>query len=404
MYVEKVKQPVKQEQIEIATLREDASDKLVDRNAMKEVVSLYTYLKAVGNTNKVLYGHQNDTHHKAVLQGVNTNSDTKDITGSIAAIVGIDSLSLTGDELDLSSEEAKNGVTLIQKAANIGISAAEEGAIITMSAHMPNFALVYEKGKNEKGDYNFTGYTPDVTTGNVVSRIMPDGDLNGVFLAYLDLIAEYGKIMEEHKVPVLFRPFHENNGSWFWWGQDFCSEKEYKDLYQYTVAYLRDIKQVHSFLYVYSPNGPFKDEEDYLSRYPGDQFVDVLAFDMYHDNPVAEASKDTWFVSFRQMVQLIQEIGNRKDKLSAVAETGIRKDYGCMPVSDNANRNWFSDISKIISESSMPYYMVWANFNENGIFAPYMISETMGHEMINAFVDYYNEETAIFADRVGNYK
>ncbi|MBD5497234.1 MAG: hypothetical protein HDR11_05635, partial [Lachnospiraceae bacterium] len=29
-------------------------------------------------------------------------------------------------------------------------------------------------------------------------------------------------------IPVLFRPLHENNGSWFWWGAAFCDEEGYK--------------------------------------------------------------------------------------------------------------------------------------------------------------------------------
>ena len=73
---------------------------------------------------------------------------------------------------------------------------------------------------------------------------MPGGDLNEIFLGYLDLIADYGKQLEEEGVPVLFRPFHENNGSWFWWGKAFCDEQTYKNLYAYTVEYLRDVKGV----------------------------------------------------------------------------------------------------------------------------------------------------------------
>ena len=403
-YVEKTTTPTTQEVVDITTLQADSSVILVDKKANKEVASLYAYLKALGKTDKVLYGHQNDTHHKAVLDGENTNSDTKDLTGSIAAVVGIDTLSLTGAELQLTSEEENSGMTLVQKAANLGIEASKEGAIITMSAHMPNFALVAEKGVDSNGNYDFSGYTPGITTGNVVSRIMPGGDLNQVYTQYLDIIAEYGKIMEENQVPVLFRPFHENNGSWFWWGKAFCDEEGYKNLYRYTVEYLRDTKDVHSFLYVYSPNGPFEDEADYLSRYPGDEFVDVLGFDMYHDNPTENASEDPWLDTLKETIHIVETIANSRGKLSAVAETGIRKDYTCMPVSGNANKKWFMEVSNIISQSNMPYYMVWANFDENNVFAPYMVNETMGHEMVNEFIEYYNDAASVFADGVGDYK
>lgn len=404
VYVIKSSKPISQSVIDVSDLNVDSLVRLVDKNSTDETAKLYAYLKAVGKEDKVLYGHQNDTHHKAVLKSSGTNSDTKDLTGSLAAIVGIDTLSLTGAELQLNDEDISNGVTLPEKAAQLGIEAANEGTIITMSAHMPNFAIVAEKGKDSNGNYDYSGYTPNVTTGDVVSRIMPGGDLNEVYTGYLDIIAEYANVLEEEGVPVLFRPFHENNGSWFWWGKAFCDEEGYKNLYRYTVEYLRDSKDVHNFLYVYSPNGPFEGEEDYLSRYPGDEFIDVIAFDMYHDNPIENAEEDTWMYSLKETIELVQGIADKKGKLSAVSETGIRKDYGCMPVSGNYNKNWFSDVSNIIAESNMPYYMVWANFDEGNVFSPYMVSENKGHEMINSFIDYYNEESSVFADGVGDYK
>lgn len=404
VYVVKTSEAKPQSVIDVSSLEVDSPVRLVDKNSTNATAKLYAYLKAIGKEDKVLYGHQNDTHHKAVLNESGTNSDTKDLTGSLAAIVGIDSLSLTGAELQLSNEDIANGVTLPKKAAQLGIDAAKEGSIITMSAHMPNFALVAEKGKDSNGNYDYSGYTPGVTTGDVVSRIMPGGDLNEVYTGYLDIIADYANILEDEGVPVLFRPFHENNGSWFWWGKAFCDEEGYKNLYRYTVEYLRDSKDVHNFLYVYSPNGPFENEEDYLSRYPGDEFIDVIAFDMYHDNPLENAEEDPWLDSLEETISLVQGIADKRGKLSAVSETGIRKDYGCMPVSGNTNKNWFSDVSNIVAESNMPYYMVWANFDEGNIFAPYMINENKGHEMINSFIDYYNEESSVFADGVGDYK
>lgn len=404
-YVEKVAVPVEQDVVDISDVNMENPVTLVDAESTETTASLYSYLKGIGQSEKVLYGHQNDTHHKAVLKDSGTNSDTKDITGSIAAIVGIDTLSLTGAELQLSDEEAASGLTYVEKAANLGIDAANEGGIITLSAHMPNFAVVAEKGVNVDGEYDYSGYTPGVTTGDVVSRIMPGGDLNDVFTGYLDIIAEYANILEANDVPVLFRPFHENNGSWFWWGKAFCDEEAYKNLFKYTVEYLRDTKNVHNFLYVYSPNGPFENKEDYLSRYPGDEFIDIIAFDMYHDNPLENPDEDPWMGSLKETIELVQSIADERGKLSAVSETGIRENYTFMPVSGNPNKKWFENVSDIISESNMPYYMVWANFGENdGIFAPYMVDETHGHEMINDFINYYNDPKSVFANGVGNYR
>ena len=403
VYVKKTVNPKVQKSIDISSLETQSSVKLVDDKATSETSSLYSYLIGVGKSDKVIYGHQNDTHHKAVLKDKDTNSDTKDLTGSIAGICGIDTLSLTGAELSLTDKEKQEGLDLITKAANLGIDAANEGGIITLSAHMPNFDLVAKKGKKD-GKYELSGYSPNTTTGNVVGRIMPGGDLNEAFTQYLDMISDYAKKLEAAGVPVLFRPFHENNGSWFWWGKAFCDEEAYKNLYRYTVEYLRDTKNVHNFLYIYSPNGPFENEEDYLSRYPGDEFVDILAFDMYHDDPLSDTKADPWMKSFEDTINLVQKIADDRHKLSTVSETGVRYNGGATAVSGNANKNWFSDVSDIISKSSMPYYMVWANFDTENFFAPYMVDDTTGHEMINEFIRYYNDDKSIFANETGNYR
>ncbi|ETJ25378.1 Mannanase, partial [human gut metagenome] len=84
--------------------------------------------------------------------------------------------------------------------------------------------------------------------------------------------------------------------------------QSYKNLFAYTVDYLRNTKNIHNFLYVYSPNGPFENDKEYLSRYPGDEYIDILAFDMYHDDPLAEASKDPWMESLKETINLVQGI------------------------------------------------------------------------------------------------
>ena len=78
---------------------------LADEGAISQARELYAYLDSVGKSAYVLYGHQNDTHHKGGggFTG-STSSDTKDLTGSIAAVWGIDTLSLTGAELGFRRE------------------------------------------------------------------------------------------------------------------------------------------------------------------------------------------------------------------------------------------------------------------------------------------------------------
>ena len=62
-------------------------------------------------------------------------------------------------------------------------------------------------------------------------------------------------------------------------------------------------------LYVYSPNGPLETEAEYMSRYPGDAYVDILAFDYYNDFNTYPAESDTSF--FDHLDQTCQVVSSQ---------------------------------------------------------------------------------------------
>ena len=96
-------------------------------------------------------------------------------------------------------------------------------------------------------------------SNNCSAEVLPGGKYNAQFTTYLDIIADYANGLGD--IPVLFRPFHENTGGWFWWGAATTDKETYRALFQYTQDYLAS-KGVHNFIYVYSPNGPLTSEEE----------------------------------------------------------------------------------------------------------------------------------------------
>lgn len=284
-----------------------ASDiSLVDKKADASAKQLYTYLKAVGSSDSVIFGHQNDTFNKAGNAEL-SNSDTKDVTGSIAGILGVDM-----------QDVAEKGLDTMVKITNEAIA---DGAVITMSGHMPNFANVKEKTDYKSGDptwekYDYYGYTAPVTTNDPVNQILPGGKYNKVYTAYLDLIAEYAK---QVKGAILIRPFHEGTGSWFWWGAAFCDPEISKNIYRYTVEYLRDAKDVHNLIYEYGPSSNAESLDDYAQRYPGDAYVDLVGFDMYDNKP---ADDGVFMGQLKKQLQLVEKFAKQHNKLVAVTETG----------------------------------------------------------------------------------
>lgn len=383
--------------------------KLTDKKANDSVKALYAYLQALSSNNQVLFGHQND-YNKKVSESA-AKGDVYDITGSLSGMYGIDTLSLTGAEL---------GITDATEALNVSvahsIAAANEGAIVTLSAHMPNFTNA-KITKNADGSFNFTSCdfseSKDLS-GNSGELILPGGEYNPQFNAYLDIIAAYADGLQTKGIPVIFRPFHECDGSWFWWGAGTGTET-YKSIFRYTVEYLQ-AKGIHNMLYVYSPNGPVADVNKYLERYPGDEYVDILAFDYYDDYSSYPATADgSFFTNLENSCKVVSEIAKNKGKVAAISETGARvmkkdgSDNEGLLVSGNpitqekSGVNWYQKINDIADANGMPYYLVWANFGDTNFYVPYKYNDTLGHELINDFIDYYNSSNAIFANGTNFY-
>lgn len=404
-----------------------ASVSIADPEATAETVALYQYLQVMGKTDSVVYGHQNDTWHKAGSQEF-SDSDTYDVTGDYAGIVGMDTLSLTGNEysverynsemtgtagyeaVDTADQSmAEANVEAAAKLANYNIA---NGSFITLSSHTPNFSIVTENPDYDPqtdptyNKYVFAGYSPNTLTGDVMNQLLPGGKYNEIYNAYLDMIADFAGQVNG---PVMFRPFHEATGSWFWWGAAFCDPETYKSVYKYTVEYLRDVKEVHNFLYLYGPGSEAASEEEYGMRYPGDEYVDLIGFDMYDLDPVDD-KEEVWFGNLRNQLRIVQNFADEHGKLMAVTETGIAasaKDPGhnqtVLHETGNKNLNWYNMVLDAVSESDASYFLLWANFSKtDGYYTPYVDSvnedgSLHGHETLDGFISFYNDSRSVFA-------
>lgn len=404
--------------------------KLVDKDATDDTKKVYAYLQAVGQSDSVIYGHENDNWHKAGSSSLST-SDTMDVTGSLSGLIGIDTLSLTGNEYSakrFNDEIAANNASVsaidtegqctakanVQAAATLTNMNINEGAIISLSAHMPNFSIVKENASyNATTDptyakYDFSGYTPNNLSGDVMNEILPGGIYNEVYNAYLDMIADYASQVNG---TVLFRPYHEGTGSWFWWGAAFCNAEQYKNVYRYTVEYLRDTKDVHNFIYVYSPGSEAASVEDYGERYPGDAYVDMVGFDMYDNDPVTDEAGYAFMENFKTELKIVDQFAKEHGKLIAVTEAGAKSstaDAGhsqtALHEQGNNQKDWYNKLANVIYENSdASYVLLWANFGKkDGYYTPYVDSVNAdgtlhGHEMLDNFISFYNDNRTIFA-------
>ncbi|WP_246062914.1 glycosyl hydrolase [Paenibacillus ehimensis] len=359
-------------------------ENLVDKHATAETRSLFAYLKDIRGK-EILFGQQHaTTEGLSITAKDGTQSDVLNAVGDLPGLFGWDTLSLEGHE-----KPGAGGAPMGQnrdKLIAVMKLAYKEGGVLTLSSHMPNFV---------------TGGSFYDTKGNVLSHILPGGDKNSDFNRFLDMIADFANHLKDESgraIPVIFRPFHEQNGGWFWWGAPYRTKEQYIQIYRYTVEYLRDKKGVHNFLYAFSPGSPFNGTEAaFLETYPGDDYVDILGFDTYYDGTSAG-----WFDTVVNDAKLISRLADRKGKIAAFTEFG----YSGVKQTGAKDLQFYTKLIGALKSDQdakrMAYMQTWANFNTDSIFVPYRNAPNgLGdHELLPDFVKYYTDSYTSFSDVV----
>ncbi|HEX3935003.1 MAG TPA: glycosyl hydrolase, partial [Puia sp.] len=270
-----------------------AQDLPIDGHATKETIRLYRHLKAL-MTRGFLFGHQDDLAYGVGWKYEPGRSDIKDVTGDYPALYGWELGRLELDHaVNIDSVPFDKMKTFIRQGY-------ERGGVITISWHLNN---------------PLTGGTAWQPAPGTVASILPGGEKNALYKSWLDKVAAFMlSLKDDHgtNIPVIFRIFHELNGDWFWWGGKNCTPEELKQLWHFTVAYLRDKKQVHNLLYAYNTD-KFASAEAWLERYPGDEWTDISGFDIYQRGDNASFSAD-----FGRMLTTLESIAAEHHKIPAL--------------------------------------------------------------------------------------
>jgi mannan endo-1,4-beta-mannosidase len=232
---------------------------------------------------------------------------------------------------------------------------------------------------------------PDKTSwdkvDSTIKQLFSDKKAMKRYKAWLGTLATFMKSLkgpDGELIPVVFRPFHEHTGSWFWWGRDHCTPEEYIKLWRFTIDYLRKEEKVNNLLIAYSTDR-FTSKEDYLERYPGDDYVDIVGFDIYH-RPQAGAA-DNFVPDTRRIVETLREIGQEKNKVWALTETGLEM----IP-----DENWWTEILlPIVKDSGLSYVLLWRNGRPDHYYAPYP-----GQKSANNFIELYRQPDILFINDV----
>ena len=307
----------------------------IDPKATKQTRSLYHHLKNLSDKH-ILFGHQHATEYGHGWFGDADRSDVKSVTGSHPAVIGADFSGLSGRP-DTAIERTKNNLR------KIIADTYDRGGVTTVAWHFNNPVSA--------GGF----YWNDTISKPAVKYIIPGGSDHEKYKAILKTIADFAKSVKGKDgtlAPMIFRPYHEFDGDWFWWGKSHCTTEEFKSLWRFTVAYLRDSLGVHNFIYAFSPDCKFNSEEEYTERYPGNEWVDILGVDDYAD--FGRDGKYNLEAGIKKL-KIVSDYAMKEGKLAAFTETGLET----IP-----NPTWWTEtLLKALRAEKMRlvYVLVWRN-------------------------------------------
>lgn len=345
-----------------------ADDPLSDTGRTVRTETLLANLKTLPEQG-YMFGHHDDPVYGIGWVGDSCRSDVKSVCGDFPAVMSFDLGHLElGDSVNLD----KVPFSRIREEV---IRQFDRGGMVTFSWHLDNPLT--------------GGDSWDVTSAEVVASVLEGGAQHDKFLTWLDRVAEFLNSLETPygvKVPVLFRPWHEHTGSWFWWGEKLCSAEQYKALWKLTQDRLKE-QGVTNALYAYSPGTEADGQsEKYLERYPGDEAIDLLGLDAYCFSPDADSTAIAAYAgTLEKNLKMICDLARERDKAVALTETG----YESIPA-----ENWWTEtLMPVVNRFPLCYVLVWRNAHDKAghFYAPYP-----GQKSAADFVKFYNDRKTLF--------
>lgn len=140
-----------------------------------------------------------------------------------------------------------------------------------------------------------------------------------------------------------------------------------------------------------------------IRQSPGDAYVDMVGYDLYHSAPTAN-NEATYLANIHRQNAILKSFATAHNKLYAITETGVANDSKALLKKDNEVKDWYMQLlDQISADGGICYFLVWANWGENDAFyTPFVKSvnedgSLHGHEMLDEFIKFYNDGRSVFA-------
>lgn len=304
---------------------------LAQNQAPRPADVLIQKLRDTAASGKTMFGHHDDPVYGHTWKYEEGRSDVLEASGRYPAVFSWDLGGIeNGDSANL------DGVpfSLIRKEA---IGQNRRGGVNTFSWHTRNAVN------------NEDSWTVDDKT--IVRQMMKNPE---TYRKQLRRLADFfNSLTDENgkKVPVIFRPWHEHTGGWFFWGTPNTSKEEYAFLWK-EMRKIFDEKGVDNVVWAYSPD-VVKDAAQYMERYPGDDYVDIMGIDVYHRDPNGRAA---YLDNAGRGLSIVTDLAKKHGKIPAFSETGLER---------ITEPGWFTvTLLPLLKEYKPAYVVVWRDAHD----------------------------------------
>lgn len=266
----------------------------VDKDLIPEARAVLDYLASV-------YGK----HCLGAVSGSDNAGFVYETSGRLPALVAFD---LCGWN---SPTWGKTYTPVVERTIEAARDWWARGGIVSMQFHWKNPAK--PDGSAWVGKH---GSGPPSGPFDMAGATQPGSAANKQFFDDLAKHADYLQKLADARVPVLWRPFHEIDGGWFWWTDQEKPENT-AQMWRLMYDYLVKERKLHNLIWVYNPGvhaggykkmlreakreGSLEEEIAFRRRYyPGAEFVDLAGIDIYpnkqegYAEPVADTFPKAW--------------------------------------------------------------------------------------------------------------
>lgn len=257
-----------------------------NQNASPEVKAVLNYLAEISGKG-IIIGQHTKTKKQEELSYI------WELTGKEPALCGFELLSYSPNiQYHKCGEECLKEVKDNQGTLEEAWKWAERKGLITFTWHW--FSPV---GGADKAFY------AENTNYDASKAIISGTRENIALLSDLDYMAGILQTFREKRIPILWRPFHEADGAWFWWGNK--GPEAAKQLYLIMYERFTKVHHLDNLIWVWnSPN---------IEGYVGDDVCDIISRDMYPPSHLHTDQKE----AYMELIQITKE-----NKIAAIAEIG----------------------------------------------------------------------------------